>query len=92
MRDRRERIQNQTCVVDKGYLSRENLELVEKHGGSPFIPFKVNSQPGEAGSLWERMFGYFQFKRDEFLKRYQRSVTKVRSRWSKRSSEMMCEV
>jgi transposase len=56
--------------ADKAYLSKGNLELVEQHGGSPFIPFKVNSRPGEAGSLWERMYGYFQFKRDEFLKRY----------------------
>jgi len=56
--------------ADKAYLSRENLELVEKIGGTPFIPFKVNSQPGEAGSVWEKLFGYFQFRRQEFLGRY----------------------
>lgn len=55
---------------DKAYLSRENLDLVVKHGGVPYIPFKSNSVPGEAGSVWDRMFGYFQFHRDTFLKHY----------------------
>src|SRR5437016_7577897 len=30
----------------------------------------MNSQAGEAGSLWEKMYFYFQFRRDEFLKHY----------------------
>jgi transposase len=59
-----------TVPADKAYLSHENLELVVKHGGTPFIPFKVNSTPGEPGSIWERMYGYFQFRRPEFLKFY----------------------
>lgn len=56
--------------ADKAYLSRENLELVEQLGGTAFVPFKSNSVPGEAGSLWERMFHYFQFRREEFLAHY----------------------
>jgi transposase len=56
--------------ADKGYLSRDNLELVALHGGTALIPFKSNSTAGEAGSLWERMFLYYQFSREEFLKRY----------------------
>jgi transposase len=56
--------------ADKAYLSRENLELTVKHGGTPYIPFKSNSVPGEAGSLWDRMFGYFQFNRQDFLRHY----------------------
>lgn len=39
-------------------------------GGVPSVPFKSYSIPGEPGSLWERMFGYFQFRRDDFLKHY----------------------
>jgi transposase len=27
-------------------------------------------QAGEAGSLWEKMYFYFQFRREEFLKHY----------------------
>jgi hypothetical protein len=35
-------------------------------GGTVYIPFKVNSQPGEAGTLWEKMFFYYSFRRDDF--------------------------
>jgi transposase len=56
--------------ADKAYLSRDNLELVEKLGGTAYVPFKSNSIPGEPGTLWEKMFFYFQFRREEFLKHY----------------------
>jgi transposase len=56
--------------ADKAYLSKENLELAAKHGAAAFIPFKVNSVPGEVGTLWDRMFGYFQFHRADFLTYY----------------------
>jgi transposase len=63
--------------ADKAYLSRENLELLERMGGTAFVPFKVNSVAGEAGTLWERMFHYYNFRRDDFLKHYhQRSNAK----------------
>lgn len=60
----------QEVPADKAYLSHDNLALVADLGGTAFVPFKVNSQPGEAGSLWEKMYFYFQFRRDEFLKHY----------------------
>jgi transposase/predicted nucleic acid-binding Zn finger protein len=56
--------------ADKAYLSHDNLELVVKHGGTPFIPFKSNSVPGQAGTLWDRLFAQFLFNRPEFLTRY----------------------
>jgi hypothetical protein len=56
--------------ADKAYLSNENLDLSAKHGATPFIPFKSNSTPGEVGSVWERMYGYFTFRRQDFLKHY----------------------
>jgi transposase len=59
-----------TVPADKAYLSHDNLELIAKHGAVPFIPFKVNSAPGEPDTLWERMYGYFNFRRQEFLKFY----------------------
>ena len=31
----------ETVCADKGYLSKENLELAEKHGAAPFIPAAV---------------------------------------------------
>jgi transposase len=56
--------------ADKAYLSHDNLALVHGLGGTPFVPYKLNSQAGEAGSLWEKMYFYFQFHREEFLKHY----------------------
>jgi transposase len=55
--------------ADKAYLSNDNLALVEALGGTAFIPFKVNSV-GDSGGLWQRMFHFFNFKRDEFLAHY----------------------
>lgn len=60
----------ETITADKAYLSRENLELANGLGATAYIPFKTTSIPGEAGSLWEKMFFYYQFKREEFLKKY----------------------
>jgi transposase len=56
--------------ADKAYLSHENLAVVHGLGGTAFVPYKVNSQAGEAGSLWEKMYFYFQLRREEFLKHY----------------------
>jgi transposase len=56
--------------ADKAYLSHDNLELVEKLGGTAYVPFKCNSTAGEAGSLWEKMFHYYHLRRDDFLKHY----------------------
>jgi transposase len=56
--------------ADKAYLSHDNLELVHRLGGTAYIPFKSNSTSGEAGSLWERMFHFYNFKRQEFLTHY----------------------
>lgn len=55
---------------DKAYLSRDNLGLIESLGGTAFIPFKTNSLPGEPGSVWEKMFGYYTFRQEEFLAHY----------------------
>lgn len=60
----------ETVPADKAYLSNENLELVAKLGATPFVPFKSNSTPGEPGSVWDQMYGYFTFRRPEFLKAY----------------------
>lgn len=56
--------------ADKAYLSRENLELVESLGGSPFVPFRSNNRPDRNGPAWERLYHYFHLHRSEFLPRY----------------------
>lgn len=55
--------------ADKAYLSNANLDLIDGLGGTPFIPFKVNSQE-DGPALWQRMFHYFNFHRKEFLQHY----------------------
>jgi transposase len=35
-----------------------------------FVPFKSNRVQGETGTIWEKMFFYYQFRREEFLKFY----------------------
>lgn len=56
--------------ADKAYLSRDNLEIVDRIGGTAYIPFKSNSVAGEAGSLWERMYHFYAMNRDEFQVKY----------------------
>lgn len=60
----------QTVCADKAYLSNENLELAEKHKVAIYIPFKSNSVPGEPGTVWDRLLGFFTFSREEFLAKY----------------------
>jgi transposase len=55
--------------ADKGYFSGENLVVVKAHGAEPFIPFKENCVAGRGG-LWDKLFHYFNFQRDEFLTHY----------------------
>ncbi len=55
--------------ADKGYSSVENTEAVFKAGATPFIAYKANTT-GAAGGLWEKMFHFFQYRREEFLKHY----------------------
>lgn len=55
--------------ADKGYLSAENVDAVAKVGGEAFIAPKV-STTGGIGGLFEKMFHYYQYRREEFLKHY----------------------
>lgn len=55
--------------ADKGYTSLDNYDAVAAVGGTMYAPFKVNAT-GAAGGLFEKMFHYFLFQRQEFLKHY----------------------
>ena len=55
--------------ADKGYSGVENTEAVFQAGGTPFIAYKANTT-GAAGGLWEKMFHFFQYRREEFLTHY----------------------
>jgi transposase len=57
--------------ADKGYCGDKNAYAVEKIGGVPFIAFKSGAT-GAIGGAYGRMFHFFQFKKEEFLKNYHR--------------------
>ncbi len=66
--------------ADKAYISKSNLDHVEKFGGTAYIPFKANTVgvpwlpeptlPGFEAPAWERMFHMFAYQKDEFLAHY----------------------
>src|SRR5207249_4441879 len=55
--------------ADKGYLSAENVEVIAELGGQAFIAPKSNTTGG-VGGLFERMYHYYSFNREEFLRHY----------------------
>jgi transposase len=55
--------------ADKGYLAAENVEAVAAMGGQAYIAPKSNTTGG-VGGLFEKMFHYYLFRRDEFLAHY----------------------
>ena len=60
--------------ADKAYSSKRNLREVEKVGATPYIPFKSYStgsqSKGKYDGLWQRMWHYYSFNRDEFNAHY----------------------
>ncbi|MBN8628595.1 MAG: transposase [Planctomycetes bacterium] len=55
--------------ADKGYASINNTNVVAAHGAVPYIAFK-SIHTGSGGGLWQKMYHYFQFKREEFMQHY----------------------
>lgn len=59
----------QEFSADKGYSSVDCHDAVAAAGGTPFIAFK-SVATGWSGGLFGKMFHFFQYRRDEFLKHY----------------------
>ena len=58
-------------TADKAYSSRNNLEFIDKFSGTVYIPFKEGSTGKPEGSrTWRRMFYYFQFNNEDFMRHY----------------------
>lgn len=55
--------------ADKGYASKANTEAISRHGAAPFIAFR-RTATGEGGGAWAKAFGYFMYRRDDFLAHY----------------------
>src|SRR5947209_1847487 len=55
--------------ADKGYGSLNNYDVIKDHGAVPYIAFK-SIHTGRGGGLWAKMYHYFQFNQQEFLRHY----------------------
>jgi transposase len=60
--------------ADKAYLSRANLAAIDEARAFPLIPFKSNSigfhATGKGSEVWRKMYGFFMYRREEFLTHY----------------------
>jgi transposase len=56
--------------ADKAYSGIRNFETIERVGATSFVPFKSTSKPNPKSALWNKLFHFFQFNRDEFLPMY----------------------
>ena len=57
--------------ADKAYSSRDNLDCVNKLGGTAYIPYRSNATGKSVGSLtWRKMYNYFVYNREDFMQHY----------------------
>ena len=50
--------------ADKAYSSRENLDCIDKLGGTAYIPYRSNATGKSMGSsTWRKMYTYFVYNR-----------------------------
>ena len=58
--------------ADKAYSSVENLRLIRRAGGMPFIPFKGNANPlhGTRDRLWTRLYHFYACNQEWFEQQY----------------------
>ncbi len=56
--------------ADKAYGSVRNADAIARAGGTPFIALKSSNNGRGGFGAWEKMFGYFMYRRDEFLAHY----------------------
>lgn len=56
--------------ADKAYSTREALTVVDAVGGTPYIPFKWNARGDGSHALWNKLFHFFSFQREEFVAHY----------------------
>jgi transposase len=67
----------QRLSADKAYSSRAVLQRIHDAGAVPLIPFKYNAtgkstNGGVGAELWEKMFHFYMYNREEFLGHYHR--------------------
>ena len=48
------------------------MQVALKRGAIPYIPSKTNSTGDNKGTVWARLFHFYNFKREEFVAHYHR--------------------
>jgi transposase len=68
--------------ADKAYLSKKNLEAIDRIGAVPFIPFKSNSiGMASKSEPWRKMWCLFSLKSEEFRVHYHRRSNVESTMW-----------
>jgi transposase len=70
-----ETFQIKEVSADKAYSSKKNLKAITAVNATPYIPFKsycngTTQKHGQFDTLWEKMWHYYQFNREQFLQHY----------------------
>ena len=65
-----ENFQLREVSADKAYLGRQNMDLVDSFGATPFIPFKSSTVVPRDDSVWAKMYHLFMFNRESFMAHY----------------------
>jgi transposase len=69
VKDTAQRFEINEVSADKAYSSTDNHDAIAAAGGTPFIAFKTNAT-GEVGGLFQSMYYFYAYKREEFLEHY----------------------
>jgi len=57
--------------ADMAYSSRDNLNMVNNIGGTPYIPFKKSATDKQRGSsMWVKMYHYFMLNKEDFMEHF----------------------
>jgi transposase len=56
--------------ADAAYGAGSNVAAIAAHNGTAFIAFRANATGKSSSALWQQMFHYFMYKREEFLQHY----------------------
>jgi transposase len=65
------RFQMKEVLADKGYSSRDCMEVVSNHGAIPFIAFRNNCKGrAKACQIWKSMYRFFIEYKEEYMRHY----------------------
>lgn len=56
--------------ADKAYLSGGNLKVVVENHAMPYIPFKANSNGKHGSDLFKKMFHFYSYNSERFMRNY----------------------